>query len=234
MTGLRGLLAPLARTPLHPQWLLGGRKAPAGLGTVRGRVLDIGAGDRWIQEHLAEQAHYVAVDHPGTGRSLYGARPDVFADGARLPFADGSFDAVVCLEVLEHARDPQGVLAELGRVLRPGGVAWLSMPFLYPIHDAPHDYQRFTEYGLRRGVEAAGLDLQSVERAQHALRSVGLLGCLAISGAAYQAPRWQWPLLLPLTAIAVLSINLMAWLGSFVWPDWNALSSGYSVKASKP
>ena len=98
MSRLRALAAPLAKTPLHPQWLLGGRRAPAGVGSLRGRMLDVGAGDRWIQAHVSPETHYVALDYPATGRDLYHSRPDVFADAARLPFADASFDGVVCLE----------------------------------------------------------------------------------------------------------------------------------------
>jgi len=234
MSRLRALAAPLARTPLHPQWLLGAREAPPDIGSVSGRVLDVGAGDRWIQAHLAPGADYVALDSAATGRQMYRARPDVFADAARLPFADACFDGVVCLEVLEHVRDPQRVLEEIARVLRPGGRAWLSMPFLYPIHDAPHDYQRFTAHGLRRSVEAAGLTVGATERTLHAIRTAGLLACLSIVGAVQGRARWQWPLLVPVAAVAVCAINLGSWLTSHVWPDWDALTAGYRLTAVKP
>lgn len=234
MSRLRAFAAPLARTPFHPQWLLGARKAPRSIDLARGRILDVGAGDRWIQAHLSQDVHYVALDYPTTGRDMYGAKPDVFADAAHLPFDDGVFDAVICLEVLEHVRAPQLVLDEIARVLRPGGVVWLSMPFLYPIHDAPHDYQRFTQYGLRRDVEASGLGLLEVEKTLHALRTAGLLTCLAIAGGAQGAPRWQWPLLLPVTLLAIVAVNLGSWLASFLWPDWEALTAGYVLKAVKP
>ncbi|MFD1298902.1 class I SAM-dependent methyltransferase [Lysobacter gummosus] len=234
MSRLRALVAPLGRTPLHPQWLLGGRKPPPGVGLISGRVLDVGAGDRWIATHLAHDADYVALDYPTTGRDMYRARPDVFADAAHLPFADGVFDAVICLEVLEHVPDPQRVLDEISRVLRSGGVVWLSMPFLYPIHDAPHDYQRFTLHGLKRSVQNCGLSLSEVDKTLHALRTAGLLASLGVSGAVQGAARWQWPILLPLAAVAVVSINLASWLASWVWPDWDALTAGYMLKAVKP
>lgn len=233
MSRLRALAAPLTRTPLHPQWLLGGRKPPRGIEAAAGRVLDVGAGDRWIQAHLPAQAEYIALDYPPTGRDLYHAKPDVFADAAHLPFADGVFDAVICLEVIEHVRDPQRVLDEIARVLRPGGAVWLSMPFLYPIHDAPHDYQRFTEHGLRRSMENSNLTVSGIDRELHALRAAGLVVCLGLAGAANAAPRWQWPVLLPLTALAVLTVNLGSWLMSLLWPDWSALAAGYVAKAIK-
>lgn len=132
MGDLRSSLAWLVRTPLHPQWLLGVREPPHGIGDVEGRFLDIGAADRWIEPLLRAGARYTALDYPATGRDMYGAKPDVFADAARLPFADGSFDGVTCLEVLEHVPDPAIVMAEIGRVLRRGGRAWVLMPFLCP------------------------------------------------------------------------------------------------------
>jgi SAM-dependent methyltransferase len=77
-------------------------------------------------------------------------RPDVVADVCDLrAFADGSFDAVFLLEVLEHVREPALAIGELRRVLAEGGALVLSTPFVFEIHEAPHDYYRFTEHGLR-------------------------------------------------------------------------------------
>lgn len=230
MGGLRSLLAPLARTPLHPQWLMRRRTAPSGL---QGVVLDIGAGDRWLQQHLPVDAKYIALDYPPTGRDLYHARPDVFADAARLPIADDTVDAVVCLEVLEHVRHPQQVLAEIARVLRPGGRLCLSMPFLYPIHDAPFDFQRLTRHGLTRDIERAGLRVVAISKEGSAVRTAGLLLCLAISGGVYgRGPLHA--LLIPGAAILVMLVNLSALLLSALWPDWDGMATGYDLEAAKP
>ena len=76
---------------------------------------------------------------------------DVIGDAHHLPFKEGSFEAVVCSEMLEHADDPQKVISEIHRVLKPGGLAVLTTRFAFPIHDAPmNDYWRFTPYGLRK------------------------------------------------------------------------------------
>lgn len=231
---LRKWATVFARTPLHPQWLLGKRKIPAGLRSFAGLVLDIGAADRWIESHLPAGVAYVALDYPATGRDLYGARPDVFADGAHLPMSSASFDGVVCLEVLEHVPDPSIVVAEIARVLRPGGRAWLSMPFLYPLHDAPFDFQRYTEYGLRRDIQRAGLEVVALRKSGHAIRSAGLLFSLAVAGGAHATGgRIRW-LLLPLVAVFVLAINLAAWLLSLLWPDWNPMAMGHEVEVRKP
>lgn len=224
----------LARTPLHPQWLLGARTVPAGVASVSGRVLDIGAADRWIESKLSPSVEYVALDYLATGRDMYSARPDVFGDGASLPFRDACFDGVLCLEVLEHVPEPESVLKEVTRVLKPGGRAWITMPFLYPLHDAPFDFQRFTEYGLRRSMRRAGLGVTSLRKSGHAIRTAGLLACLAIAGAVYTRRGGLKWLLLPVAAVMVLLVNVAAWALSFVWPDWGHIASGHELEVAKP
>lgn len=234
MSRLQSLARHLARTPLHPQWLLGRRGPPKGLTAAKGRLLDIGSGDRWIAGALSPEVHYVALDYPSTGRDLYGASPDVFADAHSLPFADASFDALVCLEVLEHVMDPAQVLREIARVLKPGGRAWLSMPFLYPLHDAPFDFQRYTEFGLRRDLAKAGLQPVQFRRPLNAVRSAGLLACLAVAGGVNASPGLLAAfLLLPATLLVVL-INLSSHALSLFWPDWPALTAGHELEVRRP
>ena len=234
MSKIRKWAKLLARTPLHPQWLLGARTMPSGVVRTSGRVLDIGAADRWIESKLPPSVQYMALDYPSTGQDLYGSRPDVFGDGARLPFVDGCLDGVLCLEVLEHVPEPEFVLKEIARVLKPGGRAWITMPFLYPLHDAPFDFQRFTEYGLRRSMRRAGLEVTSLRKSGHAIRTAGLLACLAIAGAVYTRRGWLKWLLLPFAAIMVLLANVTAWLLSFVWPDWGHIAHGHELEVLKP
>lgn len=234
MSRLRRFARAFMRTPLHPQWLLGRRRMPAGLADLRGAILDVGAGDRWIAAGLGPGAFYVALDYPPTGRDLYDARPDVFADAAQLPFADARFTGVVCLEVLEHVPEPGQVVAEIARVLAPQGQAWISMPFLYPLHDAPFDFQRYTEFGLRRDLLRAGLEVMELRRTSTAIRSAGLLACLALAGGVQSRSPLAATLLLLPAAMLILLTNLSAALFGCLWPDWEAMASGYEIQVRKP
>jgi len=233
MRRIRAIAKYLRRTPCHPQWLLPTRGFRSGAAGLAGKVLDVGCADRWIESRCSASAQYIGLDLPVTGKGLYAAEPDIFADAAWLPLLNASVDAVVCLEVLEHVSYPQAALAELARVLKPGGTMFFSMPFMYPIHDAPHDFQRLTEYGLRRDLDAAGFDIVRMEKLGHAVRAAALLLCLALVGGLYERRSWLDYLRMPLAAVAVLIVNVLACAVAWVTPDWSALGSGYEIQARR-
>ncbi len=117
---------------------------------ARGRLLDAGCGDvpyfGLYQERVTE---VVCVDWPG---SSHGRRHvDAWVDlNAPLPFDADRFDTVLLADVLEHIARPADLVSELARVLAPGGTSLIMVPFLYWVHEAPHDYYRYTEHALRR------------------------------------------------------------------------------------
>ncbi|MEK7639428.1 MAG: class I SAM-dependent methyltransferase [Patescibacteria group bacterium] len=81
-------------------------------------------------------------------------KPDTVGDVHQLPFGDGSFDHILCTEVLEHLHTPQRAIDEMHRVLRENGRLILTTRFVFPIHDAPNDFYRYTKYGLRHLLRA--------------------------------------------------------------------------------
>lgn len=118
------------------------------------RVLDLGAGDAPYRELFAH-AEYVTSDWAGSTHA--GARSaDVVASADALPVPDASFDVVLATQLLEHVPAPEAVLAEIARVLRPGGALHLTVPLAWELHELPHDYRRFTPAGLRVLLEGAG------------------------------------------------------------------------------
>jgi SAM-dependent methyltransferase len=124
-------------------------------------VLDLGAGTRPyapLYERYFQTTTSVDVDYSPHDVS----RVDVIASADALPFADETFDCVICTEVLEHCPDPWAAAAEIVRVLRPGGWLFLSTPFLLPLHEMPHDYHRFTPSGLEALAKGAGLAIEEI------------------------------------------------------------------------
>lgn len=200
-----------------------------------GTILDVGAADSWIKNRLDEGCEYIALDYPATGADLYFAKPDVFATASKLPIRSQSIDTVLLLEVLEHLEYPTDALSEIARVLKPGGRLLLTIPFLYPIHDAPHDYQRFTRYGLSRELSCAGLKEIKIEPTLNSIKTAGLLACLAMAGTCLEACKRPSPaiLLAPIVLVFIPIINLTAWLIGHLMPGWNAFTAGYAVQATK-
>lgn len=233
MPTLRSLALILRHTPFHPQWLLGRRKPPAGIEEARGLLLDIGAADRWIARFLPDGTEYVALDYPVTGDKFYGTTPDVFADACHLPLGDACADNVVCLEVLEHVPDPAAAVMEIARVLKPGGRAWLSMPFMYPVHNEPFDFQRYTEFGLRRDLGRANLEVVELARPIHSVRTAGLLMSLALAGGIYNQGRIARLLLVVPGVVGIFAVNVTAWLTSLAWPSWGNLTMRHDLRLRK-
>src|SRR5438132_9052355 len=110
------------------------------------KLLDAGAGDAPYRGWFGH-TEYVTADFAATGYHDFSA-VDIVADLTALPLGDASFDAVLCTQVLEHVRDPGRVLTEFARVLKPGGSLYLTIPQSWEIHEAPHDYFRFTRHGI--------------------------------------------------------------------------------------
>lgn len=84
-------------------------------------------------------------------------------DGSRIPLEDASVDSAMATEVLEHCPDPLLVLREIRRVIKPGGVFFFTVPFLWPLHDVPRDEYRYTPFALERLLEVAGFSDIQVE-----------------------------------------------------------------------
>ncbi len=126
---------------------------------ARGRLVDLGCGlVPFYGTYRDKVDEVVAVDWTDNPHL------DVVADLAEpLPFPDDDFDTVVLSDVIEHVPRPELVLSESARILRPGGTVLISVPFLYIIHEPPHDYFRPTEHALRWLADQVGLEIVSLE-----------------------------------------------------------------------
>jgi len=134
---------------------------------LRGTVLDVGCGNAPYRGALPAVA-YVGMDlSPGPATAVLGCCE-------QLPFADGSFDAVVCTEVLEHLPRPGECLREIRRVLKDGGTAYITAPQSWPLHYEPRDYWRFTRYGMEQLCAEASLTVVSSARIGGVFSLVGV------------------------------------------------------------
>lgn len=160
------------------------------------RVLDAGAGEGqyapWFTRH-----RYVAADL-GVGSADWNYRGlDALADLAALPFPDATFDAAICIVTLEHVREPAQVLSEIARVTRAGGDLLVVVPLFWEVHQAPHDYWRFTRHGMQALLEAGGFQAITIAPAGGYFR---LLGRTLANGIKFFMEGWKW-VLFPFAAL---------------------------------
>lgn len=125
---------------------------------LHGRLLDIGGGSRPYGPLVAPGTRHITLE------TTPQQRPDVIGDALRLPFHDDAFEAILCTEVLEHIFEVSQALAEIRRVLRPGGSVIITTPFHWGLHYEPQDYFRFTPYALRHLLTDARLEVVEIER----------------------------------------------------------------------
>ncbi|WP_354256507.1 class I SAM-dependent methyltransferase [Bradyrhizobium sp. F1.13.3] len=122
-----------------------------------GRLLDLGCGKAplyGVYRNLVNEV--TCIDW---GNSLHQTTYlDKEADLTQpIDYPDGAFDTIVLSDVLEHIPVPMDLCLEISRLLSPGGKLIMSVPFYYPLHEAPHDYYRYTEFALRRFMDHSGM-----------------------------------------------------------------------------
>jgi SAM-dependent methyltransferase len=124
-----------------------------------GKLLDIGCGKMPYKEFILENSSvskYVGLDIENALEYDKEVKPDYTWDGVKMPFNDNQYDCAIGTEVLEHCPEPEVVLKETHRVLKPGGIFFFTVPFLWNLHEVPHDEYRYTPFSLERHLKNSG------------------------------------------------------------------------------
>lgn len=170
-------------------------------------VLDAGAGESRHRGRFPH-ARYIALDRcVGDPRWDY-ASVNICGDLIQLPLAAASIDRVVCVVTLEHLEDPAAAIVEFARVMKPGGRLYLVTPLMWEEHQAPHDYFRFTRWGLRSLLRRAGLEVQRVD-------PVGgffwMFGRRCVNLVAFFQVSWKWVLFPAAALVAGCVVPLLCY-----------------------
>lgn len=195
---------------------------------AHGSLLDAGCG-LMPYRYLVEQrvSRYDGIDLAVTKgidiryRGTITEMPEVGSD---------TYDFVLCSEVLEHLSAPWLAVAEIERVLKPGGSLVLSVPFLSRLHDEPHDYFRFTSHGLKSLVEASGMNVDEIVPYGSIFSFLGHQAASLVISATFHIPVLGWLglavnwLIFTLPGVALDSVLGRAGV---------RLPAGYVVRATK-
>lgn len=129
----------------------------------RGRLLDLGCGKApyyGLYRTLVDDICCVDWQQSVHGNSHIDKHADLTKP---LPLEDESFDTILLSSVLEHIPTPMNLWLEMHRVLRRGGKVIMNVPFMYWLHETPHDFYRYTEFALKKMAEDAGFKIVVLE-----------------------------------------------------------------------
>jgi len=191
------------------------------------RVLDAGAGEVRHARYFTGQ-RYCGVDLAVGDPTWNYRRLDAVADLTHLPFASGCFDAGINIVTLEHVREPESALREIARTLAPAAALLVIVPHEWEVHQAPHDYFRFTRHGMQHLLERAGM-------VEIEIRPVGgyfrLLARRLLNGLQFFSGGIRWLGFIPAALLLVPPALLIPYL-DFLDRDRN-FTLGYICTAKK-
>jgi SAM-dependent methyltransferase len=191
------------------------------------RVLDAGAGEGQYAHYFAHH-RYCGVDLAVGDTQWNYSRLDAIADLTALPFRTGAFDAAIHIVTIEHLREPGRALTEIARSLKPGGALLVAAPHEWEVHQAPHDYFRYTRYGLAYLLETAGFEQLEIRPSGGYFR---LLARRLLNGLQFSSGGVRWLLFIPAAILLVPPALILPFL-DFLDRDRN-FTLGYICTARK-
>lgn len=182
---------------------------------MHGTMLDFGCG-RSPYKPLFKVDSYIGIDINESGHADEDKRADVIYDGSVMPFENESFDCFICSEVIEHVFDLDHVLTDLARVLRRGGMGIITTPFIWPEHEMPFDYARYSRFGLKHALQKNGFDVVTEMKMCPEWQALCQLLLVHVFSKLGRYPRI---IRTPMRGIACMSLNLLGRLQKPCYSD---------------
>jgi len=189
---------------------------------LQGLIIDVGTGTGHGAKYLNPTISSYFPTDLKTGRdaknaniSRAGRAPVFNCSVYEIPFPTGHFGGAMMLSVLEHLEHPKRGLEEILRVLTPGGLLLLSVPFAFPVHGAPHDFRRWTRTGLELELRHAGFEIVESSSCGGSIAAIAMNAHLAIRHhlvAGNYLMQKLVTLAMPVLLVVQVLVNWLAWL----------------------
>jgi len=211
-------------------WRIGRRHVSSVAHLAHGVMIDIGCGEQPFRAVFDGRVSRIwGLDH------LHTLHPnetiEVFGTALDLPFRSAAFDTAICFQVLEHVPEPLRLLEEARRVLKPGSHLILTAPHIWNVHEQPHDYFRYTEFGLKHLFRKAGFEVVEVRPMAGYFVTAAARLCYFIA----HFDRWGLQIL---TRPAFFLVQSIGWLFDRIYYDttetWNYLAVGRVPDGNAP
>jgi SAM-dependent methyltransferase len=137
---------------------------------ITGKILDVGCGQK-PYENMFKSSQYTGLEIDSPENRLH-KKADYFYNGTTFPFQDSEFDSIIVNEVFEHIFNPAEFLMEINRVLKPEGLLLMTVPFCWDEHEQPHDYARYSSFGLIATVEKQGFKVIEHRKSMNDIRAI--------------------------------------------------------------
>lgn len=127
------------------------------------KTLDFGCGSQPYKRLLSHASTYIGVELD-TPQNRKNKIADLFYNGHSIPLQTSSIDSILSTQTFEHLPNPCEILTEFHRILRPGGNLVLSIPLMWPEHETPYDFYRYTSFGIKSLLERHNFTIIKIEK----------------------------------------------------------------------
>lgn len=235
---IKNKLSILKHTPLHPQWLIfrnDKERMKQICGQLKGIVFDIGCASMTPKKYLPDGCDYFGLDYPDTADNWYLTKPNIYGDAQKLPLKQNSIDNILLLDVLEHLPSPGKCISEIFNALKPEGKLIIRVPFMYPIHDAPLDFHRWTINGLNQLAINNNFLVIDTQQSGSPIETAAMLANIALTKTLLDSISQKKILSVFMISFIIIIpiINLFGWLFSFLGHQSAFMPSGYTMTLQK-
>ena len=193
----------------------------------KSKWLDNGCGSRPFENNFKDH-EYIGVDIEKNSYAQAKKKPDIFYDGLVLPFEDNTFDGVLSTQVIGLCEDESKYIQEIYRVLKKNGKLIISAPFVFREVEKPHDYRRFTSFGIEKILKENNFEIKQNIKCLSASETIGML----LSN--YLSNNFKNNIIRKLViVIFCFPIQIIFYLLSLILPDNNDLFYSSIVMAEK-